>query len=282
MLNRQQIDQYNDQGFTIFPDFLDSEQVRQFIEETESITRGNTLKDHDASKMEMEPDQAAEGTKVRRLYEPCTHYPIFRDYVESPKMLECVESLLGPNIICHYSKLNMKPPRIGAVVEWHQDLSYYPLTNRDSVAVLLYLDDTTQVNGCLKILPKMHEGPLLNHTDDGFFQGRITEDYDFSDALDIVGKAGTVIFMNCMTPHASNLNESPHPRRTLIVSYRAADAYPIFIKNREDSPEKYARLVKGHEVPVARITMDEFPIPKYKDNIISLYQLQERSRNKTL
>ena len=97
-----------------------------------------------------------------------------------------------------------------------------------------------------------------------------------------MGKAGTVIFMNCMTPHASNLNESPHPRRTLIVSYRAADAYPIFIKNREDSPEKYARLVKGHEVPVARFTMDEFPIPKYKDNIISLYQLQERSRNKTL
>ena len=72
----------------------------------------------------------------------------------------------------------------------------------------------------------------------------------------------------------------PQPRRTIIVSYRAAYAYPIFIKNRENSPEKYARLVKGHEVPVVRFTRDEFPIPKYKDDIISLYQLQELSREK--
>ena len=41
----------------------------------------------------------------------------------------------------HYSKINMKPPSIGSVVEWHQDLSYYPLTNSSSLAVLIYLDD---------------------------------------------------------------------------------------------------------------------------------------------
>ena len=86
----------------------------------------NTLKNHDVSKMEMEPDQGPEGTKVRKLYEPCTYYPVFWDFSESPKMLECIESLIGPDIMCHYSKLNMKPPKIGAILEWHQDLSYYP------------------------------------------------------------------------------------------------------------------------------------------------------------
>jgi hypothetical protein len=26
------------------------------------------------------------------------------------------------------------------VVEWHQDLAFYPLTNSDSLAILIYLD----------------------------------------------------------------------------------------------------------------------------------------------
>ena len=49
MLNQDQINQYREQGFTVFPDFLDSKQVQEFKEETESLTSGNTLKNHDVS-----------------------------------------------------------------------------------------------------------------------------------------------------------------------------------------------------------------------------------------
>ena len=133
-----------------------------------------------------------------------------------------------------------------------------------------------------KVLPEKHKGPLLDQTKDKLFQGKITENFNYTSAINIEGKSGTAIFLNCMAPHASNLNQSPYHRRTPIVSYRAAGAFPIYIKNLKDIPEKYARLVKGYEVSVARFTMDEFPIPKYKDNIISFYQLQEHSKNKTL
>ena len=64
MLNKQQIDQYNDEGFTIFPNFLNSAQIQLFIEEIEMITRGNTLVKHDTSKMGMEPDQEKMRNKV--------------------------------------------------------------------------------------------------------------------------------------------------------------------------------------------------------------------------
>jgi len=64
MLNKQQIDQYNDEGLTIFPNFLNSAQIQLFIEEIEMITRGNTLVKHDTSKMEMEPDQEKMRNKV--------------------------------------------------------------------------------------------------------------------------------------------------------------------------------------------------------------------------
>ena len=278
MLNNTQITEYHQDGYTVCPNFLVPDEVAQLLAETENIISGNTLANHDNKRMEMEPNQPPDGTKVRRLYEPCTHYPPFRTLAESDKLLDAVEALIGPNLLFHYSKLNMKPPEIGSVVEWHQDLSYYPLTNRDSLAVLFYLDDADAENGCLQMLPGRHEGDLLAHTREGYFQGRATEAVDSSEAVLAEGKAGTVIFMHCMTPHASITNRSNRPRRTLILSYRAADAFPIYYGEMTSHVETHTRLVRGNRAQMARFTMKEFPVPYYKEKSVSLYELQERSR----
>ena len=180
MLNNTQITEYHQDGYTVCPNFLTPDEVAQLLSETEKIISGNTLANHDKDRLEMEPDQPPDGAKVRRLYEPCSYYPPFRTLSESGKLLDAVEGLIGSNILYHYSKLNMKPPEIGSVVEWHQDLSYYPMTNRDSLAVLFYLDDADAENGCLQMLPGRHEGDLLAHTREGYFQGRATEAVDSS------------------------------------------------------------------------------------------------------
>ena len=51
----------------------------------------------------------------------------------------------------------MKPSRVGSAVEWHQDLAYFPHTNPDLVNTLIYLDDATEENGCLQVLPRQHD-----------------------------------------------------------------------------------------------------------------------------
>ena len=278
MLSNTQITEYHQAGYAVCPNFLTSDEVTQLSAETERISSGNTLASHDKNRLEMEPDQPPNGTKVRRLYEPCTHYPLFRALSESDKLLDAMEDLIGPNLLFHYSKLNMKPPEIGSVVEWHQDLSYYPLTNRDSLAVLFYLDDADAENGCLQMLPDRHEGDLLAHTREGYFQGRATQGVDSSEAVLAEGKAGAAIFMHCMTPHASITNRSNRSRRTLILSYRAADAFPIYYGEMTSHVETHTRLVRGHRAQMARFTMKEFPVPYYKGKSVSLYELQERSR----
>ena len=161
MLTRTQINQFRQDGYTVHPDFLSPGEVAELLNEIEAITHGNTLAEHDKTRMEMEPDQPPDGTRLRRVYEPCTYYPSFKAFSESDKLLDCVEQLLGANILFHYSKINMKPPKIGSVVEWHQDLAYYPLTNRDSLAALFYLDDADKQNGCLQVIPNRHNGPLF-------------------------------------------------------------------------------------------------------------------------
>lgn len=280
MLDLGRVRQYKDAGYVVCPGFLSPGEVAGLLDEMERITSGATLGHHDGSRLEMEPKQAPEGTTVRRIYEPCTHYDSFRALSESTMLLDAVETLVGSDIVFHYSKINMKAQSIGSVVEWHQDLSYYPLTNRDSVTVLFYLDDAHVANGCLKVIPGMHTGPLLKHSRDGLFQGRVVEPVDESKAVALEAGAGSVIFMDAMTPHASAPNTSPKPRRTLILSYRAADAYPIYLGEFSPEHEAHVRLVRGAWSETARFTMSTFPIPRYPQKTRSLYELQEVARRR--
>lgn len=278
MLTQSIIDDYRRDGYTVHPALLSVGGVAVLLAELDRICAGNTLAAHDTEKMEMEPGQSPDGTAVRRIYEPCSYYPPFVDLSESAALLDCVEALVGPDVIRHYSKINMKPPAIGSIVEWHQDLSYYPLTNGDSLAVLIYLDDTTIDNGCLKVIPGVHEQSLMDHARDGFFQGRITQDVDETRAVPIEGSAGTAIFMHAMTPHASTANTSRESRRTLIISYRAADAYPLHRGEETSDAARFEKLVRGTSSREARFTFDRFPVPVTRDKVVSLYRLQERSR----
>lgn len=279
MLSKEQVQHYQERGFTVVPRFLGPEELDLFTRKIEEISAANTGASHDKTRMEMEPNQPPEGTRVRRIYEPCTYYPEFQKFSDSQKLLDCLEQLLGPNILFHYSKINMKPANVGSVVDWHQDLSYYPLTNSDSLAVLFYLDPADRTNGCLMVIPGQQNKPLLDHTRDGFFQGRVTERVDESKAVPVEGPAGTAIFMNALTPHASAPNLSPRSRRTLILSYRAADAFAIYTGEMTGLNESRVRLVRGKRLNRARFTLAEFAIPVYERKISSLYDLQEQSRS---
>ena len=81
-----------------------------------------------------------------------------------------------------------------------------------------------------------------------------------------------------MTPHASAPNKSPHSRRTLILSYRAADAYPVYLGETTIHAESHVRLVRGERLSRARFGMQEMPIPTYQGVPKSLYELQQRFR----
>ena len=277
MLTAQQISQYRDEGYTVLHEFLSRSAVDAILSAIEDLTATSTVAHHDASRLEMEPNQKPEGRKVRRIYEPCTHYPRFRSLSESMDLLDVIEQLIGPNLIFHLSKINMKPAVLGSVVDWHQDLTYYPLTNTDSVTVLFYLEDADASNGCLQVIPCAHRR-VLNHTSQGLFQGRVTETIDASKSVFLAAKAGSAILMHCLTPHSSAPNNSPHPRTTLIMSYRAADAFPIHLTLRTEAQEAHARLVRGKELTVARFGLTSFPISRFPRNTKSLYELQEMSR----
>jgi hypothetical protein len=98
------------------PGFLTGKEIEAFQAAIDWICSGAVVAHHDSDRLEMEPGQALEGNRVRRIYEPSSYYPEFRALSECPKLPDCVAKLLGDNLLFHYSKINMKPPAIGSPV----------------------------------------------------------------------------------------------------------------------------------------------------------------------
>src|SRR5262245_21201593 len=108
-------------------------------------------------------------------------------------------------------------------------MAYFPHTNDDLVTTFIYLDDATEENGCLQVLP-WHHTHFFDHSGlDGCFAGMITETLvDFGKPRSLLASAGSAIFMHCIMSYSSLPNRSSRARRTLIYEYRANDVFPIY------------------------------------------------------
>jgi ectoine hydroxylase-related dioxygenase (phytanoyl-CoA dioxygenase family) len=176
----------------------------------------------------------------------------------------------------------MKPARVGSSIEWHQDLAFFPHTNDDLVTTLVYLDEATEQNGCLQVLPR-HHCHYFNHAlPDGTFAGMITEDIGsgrFGQPVSLAAPAGSVIFMHCVMPHSSLPNRSAKPRRTLIFEYRAADAFPVFYGRQTLDDEAGVRPLRGKPARVARFGGPPPVMPNHAA-ATAIYDLQADSAAK--
>ncbi len=230
--------------------------------------------------LELEPENVHGRRVPRRIYNPYDQDESFRCLANDPRILDRIESLIGPDFNLQHSKLNMKPAQVGSVVEWHQDLAYFPHTNDDLVTTLIYLDDATEANGCLQVLPRHHHHYFDHCAPDGSFLGMIREDLGdgrFGRPVALSAPAGSVIFMHCITPHSSLPNRSSQPRRTLIFEYRAADSFPIWYGQQTAAAEARLRPIRGQASRFARFGGPP-PLVPTGAKYASLYELQSKSK----
>ncbi|WP_042626746.1 phytanoyl-CoA dioxygenase family protein [Burkholderia plantarii] len=269
MLNAQQIHTYAEQGYLVVDGLFDRAHVER------ALTAIDTLLDpaNSDKPYEYEPQ---DGATVRRIWSPTQKHAAFREMAADPRLLDCIEALIGENVLFHYSKLNMKGPKVGSVVEWHQDFSYYPHTNTDLVTALIFLDDASVANGCLRVVPGSHRRGLVSHEIDGFFRGT-AQGVDDALAVDIEVKAGGVLFLHCLTLHASARNTSRLPRRTFLPAYRAADAFPIYFGPHAAHNEPGIELLRGRRAKIARVDAGAYLLPIAEREFGSLYEVQEGS-----
>ncbi|MEZ9423319.1 phytanoyl-CoA dioxygenase family protein [Vibrio lentus] len=266
MLTQEQINFYNDNGYLVVNDLFGCEELKVGINAIEEVLENN-------SACEFEPEDK---TTVRRIWAPTKQHSYFWELATKEKLLDSIQCLLGESFLFHYSKLNMKGPKVGSVVEWHQDFSYYPHTNSALLTVLIPFDDMTRDNGPLKVVPGSHKNGLDDHYIDGYFRGKLSNVND-KDSVTLDVPAGGAIFLHCLTKHASEKNESEHSRRTFLPAYRAADALPIYFGPHAAHNEPGATLVRGVKSKVARVESANCYLPLAKKEFGSIYEVQEGS-----
>ncbi len=284
-LTEGQIERYRTESHVVIPSVFDKRELAQVDQTIRELTE-QAIEAGEADKlMELEPEPV-DGVRVpRRIFNPFEQHECFRNLATDDRILGRIESLIGPNIALQHSKLNMKLAKVGSVVEWHQDLAYFPHTNSDLVTTLIYLDDATEENGCLQVLPGHHDHFFDHRLPDGSFAGMITESIDdgrFVKPVSLAAPPGSVIFMHCITPHSSLPNKSNKPRRTLIFEYRAADAFPIYFGDYVHEMEKHTFHLQGEPSRTARFGGPVPMMPAIAGNAQqkSLYTLQEEARGK--
>src|SRR3954452_14796781 len=168
---------YEDQGYLVFPRLLDDDELARLRAALAEVLREAEGLTASTDKFSITPTDDG-GFSVRRIFNPTAHHQAFHDLVFNPKILDVVEALIGPNIQLHHTKLNLKPPRNReARFEWHQDYPFFPHTNFDLLAVMIYLDASTEENGCLTIIPGSHKWGPRNHlfARDGAFSSQLED-----------------------------------------------------------------------------------------------------------
>ena len=228
MLSEKEIESYRRDGFIAVPDVLSSQEVEDLRRATdELIASASSITEHDET-YDLEPDHTAENPRVRRVKLPHLRHPAYAATLRHAGILDIVEQLIGLGIRFQTTKLNMKSADFGSPVEWHQDWAFYPQTNDDMLAVGVAIDDMTQANGCLLVVPGSHRGPVRDHHEEGFFVGAVTDGaIEMKEAVPIEVPAGGISIHHVRTLHASAPNHSRHPRRLLLLELAALDAWPL-------------------------------------------------------
>ncbi len=161
--------------------------------------------------------------------------PAVFNLLRSPRLLDAVESLIGPEILSNpVQHVRIKPPedKLGVgqrsslmgATDWHQDQGVV-LAEADATEILtvwLPIFDATVENGCLKLEPRSHLGDIVPHCSEPGKRGGL----HIPDALlrqeriiPVPVKRGGVLFMHRRTKHASLSNSSDTIRWSFDLRY---------------------------------------------------------------
>ncbi|HKM64400.1 MAG TPA: phytanoyl-CoA dioxygenase family protein [Acidisphaera sp.] len=265
----------------VVPDVLGADMLAQLRRVIADLVAGAAAVTDHTEVYDLEPSHTPTEPRVRRIKTPHKLHPIFDEIVRTGPVLDILRRLIGPGLRLHGSKLNMKSPRYGSPVEWHQDWAFYPHTNDDVLAIGVLLDDTDLSNGPMLVTPGTQTGPIWNHHgEDGHFAGLIDPDEiktEIARAQPCMGRAGSMSFHHVRALHGSALNTSDRPRNLLLYEVAASDAWPLM--GVKDFDEFNSRLLTGGMVIEPRL--ERVPVrmplpPAIRQG--SIYETQSASR----
>jgi non-haem Fe2+, alpha-ketoglutarate-dependent halogenase len=147
------------------------------------------------------------------------------DLIRRPSILDAVEDIIGPNILCWGTSFFIKEARTPSFVSWHQDSTYWGLEPPDIVTAWVAISESTLENGAMRVIPGTHIGDQVAHRDtfardNMLSRGQeIAVEVDGSQAVDLVLQPGEMSLHHVRLIHGSEPNPSARRRIGFAIRY---------------------------------------------------------------
>jgi hypothetical protein len=229
LLSPEQIERYHQDGY-ISPIRVMSEneaaRVRERLEEFESRTGG--------------PLRGDLRHKAHLLF------PWLADLVRNGNILDAVEDLYGGDLLCWTTNFFIKEARNPAFVSWHQDSTYWGLSEPDVVTAWVALTPSNEANGAMQVVPGTHTMDQIPHRDTFDKHNLLTRgqeievDVDAGNAVTLTLAPGEMSLHHVRLVHGSPPNPSGDRRIGFAIRY-------IPTRVRQTVGQDSATLVRGDD-----------------------------------
>ena len=192
---------------------------------------------------ERETGEAAQATLTLKSHLP---FRLFSDIIRNDRVLDAVEDVIGPNILCWGSSFFVKEPHDPSYVSWHCDTYYYGVEPQATVTAWVAFTRSDLVSGCIRCIPGSHLGETSfdesPDPDNILSRGQTTRGVDESQAVFMPLEPGQFSIHHECTVHSSEPNNADHRRIGYSIHYCPTSAR----QTRYAAGEKpSAALVRG-------------------------------------
>jgi len=147
------------------------------------------------------------------------------DLVRDDRIVDAVEDLFGPNLLCWTTNFFIKEANNPAFVSWHQDSTYWGLDKPDVVTAWVALTPSNKGNGAMGFIPGTHTQDQIPHRDTFAQNNLLTRgqevavDVDPSQAVTIELRPGEMSLHHVRLVHGSPPNPSNDRRIGFAIRY---------------------------------------------------------------
>ncbi len=246
---------YRQQGFLVVPQLVAPHEIEELRQHTEDLMQGRLPEQNrqmaerdvkndtgttgqglEAPPAHLSPEEKAQ--HFLRIHMLHRQMELHERYLLHPRVLDVLESLIGPDVLAMQTMLFLKPP--GKPGQgWHQD-SYYIPTHPDTlIGAWIAIDDCDELNGAMWMATGSQHEPVYPPRDGYGFGNRDLSGIDYvsgvSDPNDenndltrvanryqqvlVPAKAGDVVFFHSHVLHRSKKNFSSDRFRRSFVSH---------------------------------------------------------------
>jgi len=203
-------------------------------------------------------------------------FPFLAELVRHPVLLDAVEDIIGPDILCWNTNFFIKEAANPAFVSWHQDSTYWGLSAPEVVTAWVALSASNAENGAMAVIPGTHTLDQVPHRDTFHRHNLLTRgqeiavEVDESQQVMLCLEPGEMSLHHVRLVHGSAPNPSADRRIGFAIRY-------IPTRIRQLAGEDSATLVRGTD-RYGHFTLEPTPECEMAPEMVALHKrIAERS-----